>query len=443
MEQIQVTVESIDAQGKGIARFNGKTIFINDVLPEEEVLIEIYKKKPSFDLGRMVELIKPSPDRVKPVCPNFGICGGCSLQHFEFNAQLFSKQKVLIDNLKHIGKVEAQSILSPISGNPWQYRNRARMSARYVPKKNSALVGFREKSSVYVVDMQECHILPKHISNIIPQLRQLISSLSIKDSIPQIEVAVGDRVSVLVFRIMKPLLDSDQELIHKFITLHNTDNYPLQIWLQPKGPDSCYPFAPLDSPKLSYSLSNFNIEMPFHPTEFTQINPKINIKMVELAVNLLELNVTDEIFDFFCGIGNFTLPIATKAKSITGIELNENLVSRAKENAVYNKLDHKTSYIAANLFTIDSEWLNKLGKRDKWLIDPPRDGAVKLIESITPEIAPQKIVYISCNPATLARDAAILVNIHGYTLRNTGVINMFPHTSHVESIAEFVKIANF
>jgi len=439
---VQVTIESIDAEGKGIARVDGKTIFVSDVLPGEEAIIEIYKNKPSFSLGKLVELIKPSPDRVQPKCPNFGICGGCSLQHLSFEAQIASKQKVLLDNLKHIGKVTAENILPPIAGIAWGYRHKARISVKYVIKKDSVLVGFLEKGSPYVTNMSQCDILPDHISNLIPHLRQLIEQLSIKTRIPQIEFAIGDILSVMVFRIMDPLQPNDKELLRTFIEVHSTPEHPLQIWLQPKGIDSCYPFAPQTSTQLSYELPEFNIVMPYFPTEFTQVNPVINQQMVSLAIKLLDLQADDEVFDFFCGIGNFTLPIATKVNSVMGIEGSEQLVNRAKENAIYNKLDDKTSYSVANLFEVDSQWLKKLGKRNKWLIDPPRNGAIELIKAITPEIAPDIIVYVSCNPATLARDAEILVHEHGYELKDAGIMNMFPHTSHVESIAVFKKIKN-
>lgn len=433
----QVTVENIDIEGKGITRINGKAVFINDVLPGELVNIEIYKKKENFDKARLLEIINKSPERTEPLCPNFGICGGCSLQHIELNAQVKYKQQALVDNLKHIGKVSAESILPPINGKAWGYRHRARLSSRFVPKKGGVLVGFHEKGSSYVANMTECHILPKYVSDLIPELRLLIDQLSIKTRLPQIEVAVGNKITILVFRVMEPLTIEDEEKLKQFADLHN--DIPLQLWLQPKGPDTCYPFYPLNMEKLSYSIPSFNLEMPYYPTEFTQVNPYINMEMVDLAIKLLAPTKDDTVADFFCGIGNFTLPIATIAKTVIGIEGNQQLVNRAKENAIFNHLENKTSYSVCNLFKIDEAWLQSLGKIDKWLIDPPRDGAVELIKSITPDIAPERIVYVSCNPSTLARDAAILVNVHNYKLRNAGVMNMFPHTSHIESIAVFEK----
>ena len=440
MEQLNlhsVTVENIDIEGKGIARIDGKTVFINDVLPGEIVEIEIYKRRDKFDKARLLGIISKSPERVEPECPNFGVCGGCSLQHIELSAQVKYKQQALIDNLKHIGKVTAGNIMPALSGNPWGYRHRARMSSRFVAKKGGVLVGFHEKASSFVADMSECPILPQHVSDLIPELRLLIDQLSIKIRIPQIEVAVGDNVTALVFRIMDPLTSNDEALLKQFADKYNS--LPLQLWLQPKGPETCYPFYPLDSARLSYSIPSFELEMPYYPTEFTQVNPGINGEMVNLAISLLDPQADDEIIDFFCGIGNFTLPIATRAKQVVGVEGSAQLVARAKENAIYNKLEHKTSYQVTNLFKVDENWLQSLGKMDKWLIDPPRDGAVELIKAITPATAPKRIVYVSCNPASLARDAGVLVNVHGYTLTEAGVMNMFPHTSHIESIAVFEK----
>lgn len=435
--QFKVVVESVDYEGKGIARIDGKTVFIDGVLADEEAVIEIVKRKTNFDKARVVEIIKASPERVIPECPHFGVCGGCSLQHISFAEQIRIKQLVLIDNLLHIGKVRADFILPPLVGTSWGYRHRARLSARYVLKKGGVLVGFREKSSSYVADMNECRILPSHVSALIPELRQLIGMLSINDKLPQVEVAVGANVTILVFRNMLPLTVADEENIREFVDKHNTAGNWLQIWLQPKGPDSCYPFYPLEMPKLSYELPEFNLEMPYYPTEFTQVNPFINAEMVSLAMQLLAPEADEIIADFFCGIGNFTLPIARRAREVVGIEGSEALVARALQNAQHNGLASKVSYQVCNLFTIDSDWLEKLGKFNKWLIDPPRDGAVELIKAITPKTAPKRIVYVSCNPATLARDAGILVQVHGYKLLKAGIMNMFPHTSHVESIALF------
>lgn len=433
----QVTIEGIDLDGKGIARIDSKTIFVDGVLPREVVNIEIYKRRDKFDKARALEIITKSNERVEPLCPNFGVCGGCSLQHIDINAQIKYKQQVLIDNLKHIGKVSSNEILPAINSSSWGYRHRARMSSRYVAKKGGVLVGFHEKGSSFVANMLECKILPQNVSELIPELRHLIDKLSIKEKIPQIEVAVGDKVTALVFRIMDTLSPNDEILLKEFADIHN--NIPLQIWLQPKGPDTCYPFYPLEMAKLTYSINKFNLEMPYYPSEFTQVNPQMNNKMVELAITLLDPQKNETIADLFCGIGNFTLPIARYASSVVGIEGSSQLVKRAMENSVHNQLDHKVSYLVSNLFKVNEDSLKELGKFDKWLIDPPRDGAYQLIKAITPETAPTKIVYVSCNPATLARDTDVLVNTHGYILCKAGVMNMFPHTSHIESIAVFEK----
>lgn len=436
-DQLRVIIESVDYEGKGIARVDGKTVFVDGALAGEEVLITITKRKPSFDKAKIIEILQPSPERVTPECPNFGMCGGCSMQHVSFEEQIRIKQQVLIDNLKHLGGVEASEILPPVKGVAWGYRHRGRLSARYVIKKGGALVGFREKSSPYVADMHECLVLPKHVSNLIPVLRDLISQLSIRERIPQIEVAVGRHVTILVVRNMDALSSEDEALIRQMVDNNTSAEMALQIWLQPKGPETCYPFYPQEAPRLSYEIKRFTIEMPYYPSEFTQVNPYINEEMVGLAMDLLEPQANEVIADFFCGIGNFTLPIARHAKQVVGIEGADALVKRAKQNATYNGLEDKVAYQVCNLFTINEKWVSELGQFDKWLIDPPRDGAVELVQSITPQSAPRRIVYVSCNPATLARDAGILVNAKGYTLVKAGIMNMFPHTSHVESIALF------
>ena len=438
-EQYTVTIESVDYEGKGIARIEGKTVFVYGALAGEEVLIEIVKRKPSFDKAKLVEIIQASPKRVTPECPNYGVCGGCSMQHVSFDEQIRIKQQVLTDNLQHLGNVVAEEIMSPLAGVPWGYRHRARLSARYVAKKRGALVGFPEKGAPYVLHRHECLILPPHVSALITPLRELVSGLSIRDKIPQIEVAVGTQITILVIRNMEALNPEDEHLIRQFIEQYSSLENPLQIWLQPKGPETCYPFYPVDAPKLSYTIQRFSLDIPYNPSEFTQVNPYINEEMLALSMELLAPQAHEVIADFFCGIGNFTLPIARLAKQVVGIEGADVLVKRAKQNAIHNGLGDKVAYQVCNLFTIDDVWLQKLGHFDKWLIDPPRDGAFELVKSITPQTAPQRIVYVSCNPATLARDAGVLVHTHGYRLLKAGVMNMFPHTSHVESIALFER----
>lgn len=461
----QVTIESLDQEGRGVARIEGKVIFIEGALTGETVSYSSYRKKPSFELAQVTQIHKPSPMRVQPRCKHFGVCGGCSMQHLDANAQVAVKQRILEDSLWHIGKVRAETILPPIYGQAWGYRERARISVRHVIKKDKTLVGFHEKRSSYVADMQSCEILAPRISALIPLLAELIGGLSIRDKLPQIEVAVGEFVDVLVLRVMEPPSSEDEAALRAF-----ADKHDIQFWLQSGGPDTFVPFHPLDAPQLSYSLPEFGITMPFAPSEFTQVNSALNRVMISRAMRLLDPKPGERIADFFCGLGNFTLPIARSGARVLGIEGSAALVKRAEQNAAYNGLNSplphagapkvgnplsvkpdaelsqgagervsQVEFRAMNLFEMDEEKLAQLGRFDKWLVDPPRDGAMELVKAITPEIAPERIVYVSCSPATLARDAAELVQ-RGYVLKSAGVMNMFPHTSHVESIALFEKM---
>ena len=429
-----VTVESLDQEGRGIAHHEGKVIFIEGALPGERVTYSSYRKKPSFEMAQVGSILKSSFMRVQPKCIHFGVCGGCSMQHLEPRAQVSAKQRILEDNLKRIGKVEPESILPPIYGLPWGYRQRARLSVRHVLKKGKTLVGFHEKRSSYVADMSRCEILPPKISKLIPLLAELIDGLSIRDRLPQIEVACGDKVDVLVLRIMEALTEKDEAALRAFADAHD-----IQFWLQTKGPETARPFHPPVAPALTYTLPEFGIEMPFAPTEFTQVNHQLNRVMVHRALRLLDPQPNERIADFFCGLGNFTLPIARSGAQVLGIEGSLALVKRGMQGAEHNGLSGNTRFMAMNLFEMDEAELAKLGRFDKWLVDPPRDGAVELVKAITPETAPKRIVYVSCNPATLARDAEILVHVKGYTLKAAGMMNMFPQTSHVESIAVFVR----
>ncbi len=429
-----VLVESLDQEGRGVAHDNGKVIFIEGALTGETVSYSSYRKKPTFEQAQVTQIHKSSSMRVQPRCIHFGVCGGCSMQHLEFGAQVSVKQRILEDNLWHIGKVKAETMLAPIYGLPWGYRERARLSVRYVIKKGKVLVGFHEKRSSFVADMQHCEILAPKIAALLTQLAELIDSLSIRDRLPQIEVAVGEEVDVLVLRVLEPPNSKDETALRAF-----ADKYEIQFWLQPGGPDTAAPFHPLEAPPLAYSLPEFDIIMPFAPTEFTQVNSVLNRVMVSRAIRLFDSQPDERIADFFCGLGNFTLPIARSGAQVTGIEGSETLVKRAMQNAEYNRLSGNTRFQAMNLFAVDEKNLAQLGRFDKWLVDPPRDGAIELVKSISPEIAPERIVYVSCNPATLARDAAVLVQVNGYTLKAAGVMNMFPHTSHVESIALFER----
>ncbi|KXW56201.1 23S rRNA (uracil(1939)-C(5))-methyltransferase RlmD [Ferrovum sp. PN-J185] len=424
-------VESVDHEAMGIARLDGKVVFIDGALPNERVKAIITKEKPAFDLAQIDSVLSPSPTRTKPRCPHFGVCGGCNMQHAHADAQVAFKQRILEDNLERIGKVKSDTILPAIYGPEWGYRYRARLSVRYVEKKGGVLVGFHEKSSSFVADMHECHILPKHIGFLIDPLRELIQQLSIRDRLPQVELAVGEQVSILVFRILETPSAHDEELIKAF-----ADTHQMVIWFQTKGPDSATPFYPLEFPRLTYSLPDFAVTMPFAPTEFTQVNPQVNRSLVSRALSFLDPRAGERIVDLFCGLGNFTLPIARAGASVLGVEGNPALIERAYQNAEFNGLRDSVEFKAMNLFTVTEDSFSELGRMDKLLIDPPRDGAVEVVKSLG-RSRPQRVVYVSCNPSTLARDAQIMVHHQGYKLRAAGVVNMFPHTAHVESVAIF------
>ena len=428
-----VIIESLDQEGRGIAHADGKVIFIEGALTGERVTYNAYRKKPSFELAKVDRVLKESYMRVTPKCVHFDMCGGCSMQHLEARAQVAAKQRILEDNLERIGKVKAETIMPPIYGETWGYRQRARLSVRHVIKKGKTLVGFHEKSSRYVADMQHCEILTPKIAKLLPLLAQMNEGLSIRDDLPQIEVAVGEHVDVLVLRIMKPMSPADEVTIKQFADIHQ-----VQFWLQTKGPETVVPFYPLDAPALTYSLPEFDVTMPFAPTDFTQVNSNLNRLMMSRAMRLLAPQKGERIADFFCGLGNFTLPIARSGAKVVGIEGSAPLLQRAARNAAFNGLDANTEFSVMNLFEMNDETLDKLGHFDKMLIDPPRDGAFELVKALGAN-APQRIVYVSCNPATLARDAEVLVHQKGYVLKAAGVMNMFPHTSHVESIALFEK----
>lgn len=430
-----VIVESLDQEGRGIAHADGKVIFIEGALPGERATYSSYRKKPSFEMAQVTDIFKPSFMRVAPKCIHFGVCGGCSMQHLETRAQVAAKQRILEDNLARIGKATPETILPPIHGLPWGYRQRARLSVRYVRKKGKTLVGFHEKRSSFVADMSRCEILPPKISRLIPLLAELIDGLSIRERLPQIEVACSDNVDVLVLRVLEPPTESDQAALRAFANTHG-----IQFWLQPGGPDTAVPFHPPHAPPLTYTLPEFDIEVPFAPTEFTQVNSALNRVMVHRAIRLLDPQPDERIADFFCGLGNFALPIARSGAQVLGIEGSAAMVKRAEQNAAHNGLTDNTKFQALNLFGMDEAALEKLGSFDKWLVDPPRDGAIELVKAITAETAPGRIVYVSCNPATLARDAEALVHVHGYALKAAGVMNMFPQTSHVESIALFDRM---
>ncbi len=434
---LTVDIESLDLEGQGVAHVDGKVVFVQGALPGERVRARITRRKSAFDKAVVDTVLKASSQRVTPACPHFGVCGGCSLQHLAVAAQVAVKQRVLEDNLLHLGGVRAAQILPPLHGPDWGYRHRARLSVRWVPRKGGVLVGFRERASSYVADMRECRILPPAISALLLPLRSLIGGLSIPARIPQIEVAVGDAVRVLVLRHLEPLTTADITALTAFGAQHD-----VSWWLQAAGPDSVRPLLATDADRLSYRLPEFGLEMHYRPTDFTQVNPFVNARLVSRAVALLDAQPQERVADLFCGLGNFSLPLATRAAAVLGVEGSATLVARATAAAQRHGLAHKTQFQACNLFEIDAAWLQAQGRLDAMLIDPPREGALavsKALAALAPAARPSRLVYVSCNPATLARDAAILVHVGGYRLRSAGVLNLFPHTAHVESIAHFVR----
>ena len=457
-------IESLDIEAQGIAhRPDGKVVFVEGALPFEVVSASVHRKKNNWEAGVVTAIHRESSQRVRPGCSHFGLhagaCGGCKMQHLHPAAQVAVKQRVLEDNLWHLGKVKAETVMRPIEGPAWGYRYRARLSVRHVHKKGTVLVGFHERKSRYVADMQTCPVLPPHVDAMLMPLRALIASMDAIETCPQIELACGDEVTALVLRHLEPLSAGDVARLRAFAQQHPG----VQWWLQPKGPDTVHLLDPQDALPLAYGLPEFGITMPFKPTDFTQVNPHINRVLVTRALRLLEVQTHERVIDWFCGLGNFTLPLATQAREVLGIEGSEALVARSRENLRHNQSLRPagqalaaTDFVARNLFEMTPELLLRDGVADKWLVDPPREGAFSLAKTLadlhqqrinpaehppTPGAAdwtpPQRIVYVSCNPATLARDAGLLVHQAGYRCTAAGVVNMFPHTAHVESIAVF------
>lgn len=429
------TIESLDLEARGIARREGKAIFVEGALPAEKVRADIVRRKPSYEIARTTSIIQESSQRVTPRCPSFGTCGGCIMQHLDITAQVAIKQRALEDGFRHIAKMTIPRVLPPLQGPAWGYRYRARLSVRKVIKKGKVLVGFHERKSRYVTDMTECHVLPPYVSDMLVPLRELIGSLSIDDKIPQIEVAVGEATTALLLRHLEPLTAVDIEQLDAFSTRHN-----VVWWLQSKGPDTVRPLHEEQADSLYYLLPQFGLKMPYKPTDFTQVNYFINRSLIAKALNLLDVQADERVADLFCGLGNFTLPLATVAREVVGIEGSSILTDRALQAASQHNLQEKTRFATLNLFEVDVAWLRNLGHFDRMLIDPPREGAQAValaLAQLEPQERPTRIVYVSCNPATLARDAGILVHEGGYKLSAAGVVNMFPHTGHVESIAVF------
>ena len=425
-------IESLDHEARGIARQEGKTVFVDGALPGEKVEYASFRRKPKYELAHLVKVEEASTARVTPRCPHYGVCGGCAMQHMDPSAQVAAKQRVLEDSLWHIGRQRPQTMLPPIHAIPWGYRHRARLGVRKIPSKG-VLIGFHEWRSSYIADLRSCAILPPHVSALIEPLRTLVDGLSIGDRLPQIELAVGEECTALVLRILAPLSKTDEALLRAF-----ADSHDIVFYLQTKGPDSAYRFYPVPGPRLAYDLPEFDVSLDFRPTEFTQVNHAVNRVLVRRALRLLDPQPGERIADMFCGLGNFTLPIARSGAQVVGIEGSPALVERGRLSARSNGLAYRVEFGVANLFECTPESLTRLGRFDKMLIDPPREGAVELVKAFG-EDAPSRLVYVSCNPATLARDAAVLVTLKGYRFVAAGAVNMFPHTAHVESIAVFER----
>jgi 23S rRNA (uracil1939-C5)-methyltransferase len=439
-------VESLDLEAQGVAHRAegdgaGKVVFIEGALPGERVQVQVSRKKNQWEQGQVSAISRESPQRVRPGCPHFGLhagaCGGCKMQHLHPSAQVAVKQRVLEDNLWHLAKVKPERLLRPIEGPAWGYRDRARLSVRHVAKKGTVLVGFHERKSRYVADMRVCPVLPAKVSALLMPMRELIGAMDQRDRLPQIELAAGDGVTALVLRHLEPLSAADVQRLRAFAAEHC-----VQWWLQPKGPETVH-LLDEGGPPLTYRLPEFGITMPFKPTDFTQVNPHINRVLVDRALRLLAVEPGERVIDWFCGLGNFTLPLATRAREVLGVEGSELLVARARDNAAANGLAGNTRFEARNLFEITPDDLRAAGEAKRWLIDPPREGAFALAKAVADLHAaggfalPRRIVYVSCNPSTLARDAGLLVHQGGYRCSLAGVVNMFPHTAHVESMAVF------
>ncbi len=422
-----VTITGVAEGGKGVARIDGKTVFVKGAMVGEVVMIEFIKRRPSYDDARVTEVMESSQYRQSPPCEFFSNCGGCSLQHQTSAGQIIDKQSILLDQLTHIGKVTPEAVAEPLQGQAWGYRGKARLGVRYVKAKQRVLVGFREKQQRGIAEMDSCQVLDSRVSALLSPLATMIEQLAVREEIPQIEVAVDDSVVVLIIRHMELLTSEDRQVIRSF-----GDQHQARIMLQPAGLDSVHPLPPDSADPLSYQLPDYQLTIEFYPLQFTQVNNEMNRQMIAQALCWLDVNGDDRIADLFCGVGNFTLPLARHAAQVVGVEGEAELVKQATRNATLNNISN-VEFRVEDLF---EEIGSSLGHFDKLLLDPPRSGAQLICENIE-RFQASRIVYVSCNPATLARDAAVLVGRKGYRLVRTGVIDMFPHTSHVESMALF------
>ena len=428
----QVVITDLSHDGRGVARRDGegsKVTFVSGALPGELVRAEPTARSRHFDEAKTVEVLEASPQRVPPRCPHFGVCGGCVLQHLEASQQIVAKQRVLMDNLQRIGHVTPQAVLPALTGYDWGYRRKGRLSVRRVEKKNKTLVGFREIDPRFVADLSVCYTVIPQIGEKIPLLAALVDRMDGQRDIPQIEFIAGDEAVALTIRHMRPLSERDREALIAYAQEHD-----VAIFLQSGGVDSVQPLWPQDVP-LSFHLPQWDVELAFRPLDFIQVNAALNQKMIAHALSLLDAKPDDRVLDLFCGLGNFTLPLARVVREVVGVEGDAGLVARAKENAQRNGLEN-TQFYAADL-TQDqrnTSWMRQ--GLNKLLLDPPRSGALEVLQQL-PLKQFERIVYVSCHPGSLARDADYLVNQQGFTLISAGAMDMFPHTAHVESIAVF------
>ena len=429
--EADVEITNLSHDGRGVARIGEKIVFVIGALPGERARVRVVRGHRHFDEAEVVQLLSRSPDRIEPRCPHFGTCGGCALQHLPSDKQIASKQQVLAENFIRIGKVEPLQWLPPLSDQPWGYRRKGRLSVKWVDKKEKALVGFRENDPRFIADLRECHTLLPEVGMHLADISDLIGSLDAKREIAQIEIAAGDETVALVFRHLVPLTEDDRARLVAFGQRHD-----LAILLQAKGPDTVVPLWP-ETTALSFRLPEHDLEIEFKPLDFVQVNAGMNRRMLASAIDLLDPQANDCVLDLFCGLGNFTLPIARRAGSVVGVEGERALVQRAEENALRNGLSN-VEYVAADLFADqrDSDWARR--DYNKLLLDPPRSGAAQVLEYL-PRKSVRRVVYVSCHPASLARDAGTLVSQHGFQLVKAGVMDMFPHTAHVESIALFER----
>ncbi|MEO8671643.1 MAG: 23S rRNA (uracil(1939)-C(5))-methyltransferase RlmD [Tahibacter sp.] len=431
MNTFEVDITDLSHDGRGVARHEGKAIFVSGALPGERVRVQQVKRHRNFDEAQLDGLLTRSADRVEPRCAHFGVCGGCALQHLSPEAQILAKQRVLAENFERIGKVEPKTWLPALTADPWGYRRKGRLSVKYVDKKGRVLVGFREENGRYVADIARCEVLHPAVGTRIAALAEMVGTLAAVREIPQIEIAAGDDTVALIFRHLQPLSDTDRETLIAFGRSHD-----LAIYLQPGGNDSVHPIWP-EQPRLAFRIDGAALELEFRPLDFVQVNAGINQRMLALAMDLLDPQPTDRVLDLFCGLGNFTLPLARRAGVVAGVEGEHGLVQRAAENAARNAITNAHFHVA-NLAEDQRETPWARASWDKLLLDPPRSGAAAVLEYL-PRKDTKRIVYVSCHPGSLARDAGTLVERYGFKLKAAGVMDMFPHTAHVESIALFER----